>query len=78
MFEFYQLLGFWTWYLSNNTGLYCTQCLAKLPDITQDHFVNLDQLGEILIELTENYGKRIKGDISQVNLIKGELESSRN
>ena len=56
-------------------GLYCTECLSRFPDLTQDHFVNLEGLAKLLVAETNQYAQRSKGEVNQINLIKGEMEA---
>jgi len=61
-----------------NLGLYCSSCFSQLSEMNNDQFINMDGLATILVDISEAYGKKIKGDVSQVNLIKGELDGARN
>lgn len=54
-----------------NSGLYCSSCISTIPDINEDHFIILDQLAKVLVDLTQQYEQRIKGEASQLSLIKG-------
>lgn len=58
-------------------GLYCSSCLSTLPEINDDHFINIEALAKVLVELTQQYEQRIKGEASQLSLIKGEMENMR-
>lgn len=69
----HQLSSIRTWYHHAYLGLYCSSCLSTLPDINEDHFINLESLAKVLVELTQQYSQRIKGEVSQLNLIKGEM-----
>jgi hypothetical protein len=39
--------------------------------------VNLEALSKILVDMIQTYNQRIKGELSQINLIKGEMEGMK-
>lgn len=63
-------------YLIYGFGLYCTQCLSQVKDVTPDQITNFSNLSKIVVNLINEYNKNTKSEVSHMKVAKTETDKA--